>query len=45
MDWQVFHGSLEPGKYRIIKDISDFRGTGDYTKYNLGAEFEIKSPD
>ncbi len=45
VDWQVFHGSLEPGKYRIIKDISDFRGTGDYTKYNLGAEFEIKSPD
>lgn len=42
VDWQVFHGSLEPGKYRIIKDINDFRGTGDYTKYYLGAEFEIK---
>ncbi|MBO5337936.1 MAG: hypothetical protein J6A94_12500 [Lachnospiraceae bacterium] len=39
--WDVFHGELEPGHYRIVKDISDFRGTGDYTQYYVGAEFII----
>ena len=41
VDWQAFHGELEPGKYRILKEVSDFRGTGDYTKYSLAAEFEL----
>lgn len=43
VDWQVFHGSLKPGRYRIIKDMNDFRGTGDFTKYYMGAEFEIQA--
>lgn len=43
VDWEVFHGILEPGRYRIIKPVDDFRGTGDFTKYYLGTEFEIKS--
>lgn len=43
VDWEVFHGILEPGRYRIIKPVDDFRGTGDFTKYYLGAEFEIES--
>lgn len=43
VDWHAFHGYLEPGRYRIIKDVDDFRGTGDYITYHIGAEFEIKS--
>ncbi len=40
--WDVLYGELTKGRYRIIKDMLDFRGTGDYTKYYLAAEFEIK---
>ncbi|WP_418579289.1 immunoglobulin-like domain-containing protein [Hungatella sp.] len=43
IDWKTFHGYQEPGKYRILKTVTDFRGTGDYTEYYMGAEFEIKS--
>jgi len=41
-EWKWIYGELPKGKYRIIKDMLDFRGTGDYTKYYLAAEFEIK---
>lgn len=41
VDWTAFHGELEPGIYRILKDVSDFRGTGDYTMYFLAAEFDL----
>jgi len=40
--WDIFYGELPKGRYRIIKDMLDFRGTGDYTEYYLAAEFEIK---
>ncbi len=40
--WDWLYGELPKGKYRMIKDMLDFRGTGDYTKYYLAAEFEIK---
>ena len=40
--WDVLYGELPKGRYRIIKDMLDFRGTGDYTEYYLAAEFEIK---
>ena len=40
--WDVLYGELPKGRYRIIKDMLDFWETGDYTKYYLGAEFEIK---
>ena len=43
IDWKAFHGYQEPGRYRILKTVKDFRGTGDYTEYYMGAEFEIKS--
>ena len=42
VEWDVLYGELPKGRYRIIKDMLDFRGTGDYTKYYLVAEFEIK---
>ena len=41
VDWSVFHGELEPGKYRIVKPIMDFRGTGDFSNYFYTVEFEI----
>ncbi|ACL21317.1 hypothetical protein Dhaf_3299 [Desulfitobacterium hafniense DCB-2] len=41
VDWGWLYGELEPGDYRIVKDISDFRGTGDYEKYYLTAEFSV----
>lgn len=41
VDWNWLYGSLKPGKYRIIKDVLDFRGTGDYDTYYLAAEFTI----
>lgn len=40
--WEWLHGELEPGTYRIVKDVMDFRGTGDYTTYYLGAEFTVE---
>lgn len=40
-DWTQMYGELEAGKYRIVKTVNDFYGTGDYTTYTLTAEFEI----
>ena len=31
----------EQGEYRIIKDILDFRGTGDFDTHYLAAEFTV----
>ncbi|MCI8507828.1 MAG: hypothetical protein HFJ06_04600 [Lachnospiraceae bacterium] len=41
MDWTSIYGELEKGKYRIVKEVSDFRETGDYTVHTLTDEFEI----
>ena len=41
IDWDSLYGSMDTGKYRIVKDISDFRGAGDYDKYYLAAQFII----
>lgn len=43
VDWEWLYGSLEPGHYRIGKEIMDFRGTGDYDKEMYYAEFAIVS--
>lgn len=42
VDWEWLYGSLKPGHYRIGKEITDFRGSGDYDKEMYYAEFEIK---
>lgn len=41
VDWDWRYGSLDTGVYRIVKDISDFRGTGDFDIYYLASEFTI----
>jgi len=41
VDWNWLYGSLDKGEYRIVKDILDFRGTGDYDTYYLAVEFTI----
>lgn len=42
IDFEWLYGTLEPGRYRIVKEIMDFRGTGDYTNYWYLAEFIVK---
>lgn len=41
IDWEWLYGTLEPGHYRLVKEITDFRGTGDDTNYRFAAEFEL----
>lgn len=40
-DWEALYGTLEPGQYRLVKPVMDFRGPGDFTEYGLTAEFEL----
>ncbi len=42
VNWEWLYGSLDEGDYRIVKNILDFRETGDYDEYYLSAEFTIK---
>ncbi|MFY9176075.1 MAG: immunoglobulin-like domain-containing protein [Caldicoprobacterales bacterium] len=41
VNWEWLYGSLDKGEYRIIKDILDFRETGDFDTHYLAAEFAI----
>lgn len=45
VEWDVnlewLYPNLGAGRYRIGKEIMDFRGTGDYDTYKLYAEFEL----
>ena len=41
IDFEWLYGKLEPGRYRIVKTITDFRGSGDYTDYIYTAEFTV----
>lgn len=40
--WENIYGELPAGTYRIVKPISDFRGSGDYDTEECWVEFEIK---
>ncbi len=40
-DWGWLYGDLGPGEYRIVKDILDFQGTGNYETHFLAAEFSL----
>ena len=39
--WEWLYGTLEPGTYRIVKQVMDFRGPGDYDEKEYSAEFTI----
>ena len=41
IDFEWIYGKLEPGRYRIVKTVMDFGGTGDFTDYTFTAEFSI----
>ena len=41
VNWEWLYGQLPDGKYRIGKEIMDFRGPGDFDKTIYYAEFEI----
>lgn len=43
VEWDWLYGSLDTGEYRIIKNVLDFRDTGDFDQYKLAAEFKISS--
>ena len=44
VDWEWLYGKLEPGKYRIIKDMSEEKEakSDEDTKHTFYAEFEIE---
>jgi hypothetical protein len=42
VEWEWLYGILDAGDYRIVKDILDFRGTGDFDTYYLAAEFSVE---
>ena len=42
VDWEWLYGAVPSGKYRIGKNIMDFRKSGDFDTAVYYAEFEIK---
>lgn len=42
VDWEWLYGKLSAGEYRIGKEFMNFRGTGDFDKQVIYAEFSIK---
>lgn len=42
INWEWLYGTVPNGKYRIGKEITDFRATGDYDKAVYFVEFEIE---
>jgi hypothetical protein len=42
VDWQWLYGDLSNGEYRIVKDILNLRGAGDFDTYYLSWSFTIK---
>ena len=42
VNWEWLYGAIPNGKYRIGKEIMDFKGPGDYDNAIYFAEFEIK---
>ncbi len=41
VDWEWLYGSLEEGKYRIIKEVLNYREPGDTDRFYLAAEFTL----
>ena len=41
VNWEWLYGNLEPGTYRLVKQVTDFRGPGDFDEKEYSAEFTI----
>lgn len=41
VNWQWLYGTLEPGTYKIVKQVMDFRGPGDFDEKEYSAEFTV----
>lgn len=41
IQWDWLYGELPPGEYRMVKNVMDFHGTGDFEQYPLTAEFSV----
>lgn len=42
VNWETFHGALDPGRYRILKSVTEIREDEDNISYRLEAEFVIE---
>lgn len=42
INWEWLYGKLQAGTYRLVKDFTEFRETGDYDDFSYWVEFEIK---
>lgn len=42
LNWKYLYGRLEPGTYRISKEVMDFKGTGDFTEEIYQWQFVIE---
>ena len=42
VNWEWLYGTLEPGTYRIFKEVTDFRGPGDFDEREYSAEFTVE---
>ena len=42
VNWEWLYGTLEPGTYRIVKPVMDFRGPGDFDEKEYSAEFTVE---
>ena len=43
IDWSYLYGSLPNGKYRLVKNIMDFRKTADFDTFTAYSYFEINN--
>ena len=41
VNWEWLYGKLAPGKYRINKEVMDFRETGDFDEKIYSLEFIV----
>jgi len=42
VNWERLYSELPPGQYRMGKELTDFRGTGDYDVYSCYAAFTVE---
>lgn len=41
-NWEWLYGTLEPGTYKIYKEVMDFRGPEDFDEMEYSAEFTVE---